>query len=146
MTRVKISSDGNDGSSLSQKKNSSLFLDNNSESIIGGDGSTTGITQANFIKPKALTPRDLNKLDPGKRVNAILRSIKASVVSKVLDISEFSTKFNVSRFIRVILYHILFWYFGAFIVVPLMCLFDSLGLSQNMGFWFGTKDKFIFIF
>jgi len=106
----------------------------------------TGITQGNFIKAYPLTPRDLNKLDPGQRVNAILRSIKSSVVSKVLDISEFSTKFNVPRFIRVILYHILFWYFGNFVVVFLMFLFDSVGLCQNMGFWFGTKDKNILVF
>ena len=79
-------------------------------------------------------------------MKTILRSIKASVVSKVLDMSEFSTKFNVKRFIRVIIYHILFWYFGALVVVPIVYIFDSLGLSQNMGFWFGTKDKFILTF
>jgi hypothetical protein len=27
-------------------------------------------------------------------------------------------------------------------VVPIIALFDSMGLSKNMGFWFGTHDKF----
>ena len=141
MAKVKIS---NDGTSPLQEKPSSLLLENNSDSFIGADV-PTGITQSNFIKPQPLTSREINKLDHGQRLNSILRSIKASVVSKVLDISEFSTKFNVSRFIRVIIYHFLFWYFGPLVVVPLICIFDSYGLSQNMGFWFAKEGLFVLI-
>ncbi len=89
--------------------------------------------------------KDLNILEHGQRVQAILRSIKASVVAKVLDISEFSTNFNTTRFIRVIIYHLLYFFFGPLIVVPIISFFDSFSLTQNMGFWFGTNDKFSFV-
>ncbi len=71
----------------------------------------------------------------------ILRNIKASVVAKVLDISEFSTDFNTVRFLRIFVYHIIFWYVGP-LVVPLVWLFDSYTLNLNMAFWFGTNEKF----
>jgi len=134
MARVKISSKMNDA--LPNRQHSSLFLDNPSE--LGAADGPEGVTHGNFIKAQPLTPRDINKLPPNLRVQAFLRSIKASVVSKVLDMSEFSTKFNVTRFIRVIIYHQLYWFTGPIVVIPLITLFDSFGLSKNMGFWFGT--------
>ena len=77
---------------------------------------------------------ELEPLDHHERVLSILRSIKADLVCHILDISEYSTKFHVMRFIRIFFYHIIFWYCGPLIVVPLVAIFDSYALSFNMGF------------
>ena len=65
------------------------------------------------------------------------------MIQAVLDVSEFSVKFDVVRFIRIFIYHILFFYVGPF-MLPLVYLFDSNGLVKNMGFWIGTSVKFPF--
>jgi flagellar biosynthesis protein FliQ len=66
------------------------------------------------------------------------------VIQAVLDVSEFSVKFDVPRFIRVFIYHVLFFYLGPF-MLPLISLFDSNGLVRNMGFWFRKSLLFSFV-
>ena len=65
------------------------------------------------------------------------------MIQAVLDVSEFSVKFDVVRFIRIFIYHILFFYVGPFIL-PLVSLFDSNGLVRNMGFWLSKSVTFSF--
>jgi hypothetical protein len=98
-----------------------------------------------FGQMNRINSNELQGLDTSERVQKILRNIKGSVVAKVLDISEFSTKFNTARFLRVFIYHAVFWYFGPLNVL-LISIFDSFELSKNMGFWFGTSDKRSLVF
>ena len=66
------------------------------------------------------------------------------MIQAVLDVSEFSVKFDVPRFIRVFIYHVLFFYLGPF-MLPLISLFDSSSLVRNMGFWFRKSLLFSFV-
>lgn len=75
----------------------------------------------------------------------IMKTMKANLICKVLDVSEYSTKFHIGRFLRIFSYHLIYWYFGPLLTVPLVTFFDSMSLSKNMGFMLGSKDKFSLI-
>ncbi len=68
--------------------------------------------------------------------------MKSNVISKVLDVSEYSTKFHVWRFVRIFIYHLFFWYLGPLVTVPVVSIIDSVAFSKNMSFMIGSKDKF----
>jgi hypothetical protein len=74
-----------------------------------------------------------------------MKTMKTNLISKVLDVSEYSTKFHVWRFFRIFIYHLFFWYLRPLITVPIISIFDSFAISKNMGFMIGSKDKFSFV-
>ncbi len=78
----------------------------------------------------------LEEQAPG--VQKIYHSIFLKVLNSILETTEATVDFNVARFLRVFIYHLLFFYFG-FLTVPFILIFDSLGLASNMGFWFKTS-------
>ncbi|CDW79246.1 UNKNOWN [Stylonychia lemnae] len=87
----------------------------------------------NSPKMKRSNFKLLKKKTP--RINPLAKIIGGALVSKVIDISEFIVKFNVGRFIRIYVYHLLFWYLGLF-SVPIITLFEGMQLVSNMQFWF----------
>lgn len=71
-----------------------------------------------------------------------MKTMKTNLISKVLDVSEYSTKFHVWRFFRIFIYHLFYWYLGPIVTVPVVSIFDSFAFSKNMGFMIGSNDKF----
>lgn len=70
----------------------------------------------------------------------ILGSISMGLKSNILDVSEYSVNFNVARFFKIFIYHLLFFVFGP-LVVPVVIIFDSLKMANNMSFWFGGSHR-----
>jgi hypothetical protein len=66
------------------------------------------------------------------------------MIAAVLDVSEFTVTFNIMRFIRIFIYHLLFFYIGPF-MLPLTFLIDSTGLAGNMGFWVKTSTVRVYV-
>lgn len=75
----------------------------------------------------------------------IMKTMKTDLISKVLDVSEYSTKFHIGRFVRIFIYHLIYWYFGPLLTVPLVTIFDSMALNKNMAFMLGSSDRFSLI-
>lgn len=76
--------------------------------------------------------------------NKMQEVIKDAVLSKVIDASEFVVKFNLKVFVKVWIYHLLFFYFG-FVALAFIIPIDSLALAINMGFWFSRGNNSIWI-
>ena len=67
-----------------------------------------------------------------------MKALKASVVSSILDISEYHVKFEVLRFLKLFLYHIMFFIFGP-LTALFIAIFDTKGIVVNGAFWLTTK-------
>lgn len=78
----------------------------------------------------------LDEQTPG--VAKIYHSLFLKLVNYILESKEANLDFKVGRFIRIFIYHLLFFYIGPF-VVPIVMIFDSIGLAANMGFWYNTQ-------
>ena len=66
------------------------------------------------------------------------------MLGRALNVSEYIVKFNVSRFVKMFLYHLSFFYLGPFIV-PIFVMIDNKFLAQNMAFIWPTKLSVTFI-
>ncbi|CDW84394.1 UNKNOWN [Stylonychia lemnae] len=77
--------------------------------------------------------------------SALSKMFGKIIVAKLVDISEYIVKFHGLRFIRVLVYHFLFFYIGM-LVVPLIVLFDSVQLANNFQFFVQSGNKRVFIF
>ncbi len=72
---------------------------------------------------------ELEELGQQERIEKIMKTMKTNLISKVLDVSEYSTKFHIGRFFRIFIYHLIYWYFGPLLTVPLVIVFDSMALK-----------------
>ena len=61
-------------------------------------------------------------------------AVRENVLNKMVNVSEYIVTFNVKRFIKIFLYHYLFFYIGP-LIVPIIAIGDNLQLARNMAFW-----------
>ncbi len=80
----------------------------------------------------------LEEQRPG--VAKIYHSIFLRVLNTIMETSEATAEFSIARFIRAFIYHIMFFYCGPF-MVPVILIWDKLGLAANMGFWWTTSIR-----
>eukprot|EP00347_Sterkiella_histriomuscorum_P022734 403337362 len=78
------------------------------------------------------------------RINPLAQRIGDLLLVKMIDISEYLVTFHLGRFIRIFIYHYFYFYLGV-MIVPIIRLFDSMSLANNMQFWFKTAAKSGFI-
>ena len=67
-----------------------------------------------------------------------------SIKTSITDISEYKVEFKISRFIRLFMYHLLFFIIGPFVTV-FIGIFDSFQLARNTAFSPLSKQRRIFI-
>jgi hypothetical protein len=61
-------------------------------------------------------------------------------LTRIVNVSEFMVSFKPLIFLKFLIYHLLFFYFGflsLLIIVPI----DNFVLANNMSFWITTKNK-----
>jgi hypothetical protein len=73
-----------------------------------------------------------------------MKALKSKFVQEVLDISEYSVKFNVPRFIKMLIYHLLNFMIGP-LLIPIILVIDTVGLAKNMSFIYSAETKAPFI-
>jgi hypothetical protein len=72
------------------------------------------------------------------------RALNSSIVSKIVDISEYTIEFNIPRFLLAFIYHCLFFTIGP-LSLPIIIYTSSRGYAANMGFWCSSKVIFSLI-
>lgn len=75
--------------------------------------------------------------DPHSTLANILSFLKGNIMKKIVSVSEYIVTFNVKRFIKIFIYHLLFFYIGP-LVVPLVIILDNKQFACNMAFWLPT--------
>jgi hypothetical protein len=70
--------------------------------------------------------------------NPIASAIGTALMKKLVNISEYIVTFHVGPFIKMFLYHLIFYYFGPLVLV-VISIFDSTSLSRNMMFFGWTE-------
>ena len=75
------------------------------------------------IKSKILSSSSFLQEEQRPGVAKIYHSIFLKVLDTILETSEATAEFSIARFLRAFLYHILFFYFGPF-MVPLILIWD----------------------
>jgi hypothetical protein len=70
----------------------------------------------------------------------IIKAVKSSLVSKMLDVSEYTLAFNMPRFLLLFSYHMLFFIFGPF-SLPIIIGLSGKGLAENMAIYSSTSLK-----
>ena len=77
--------------------------------------------------------------------NIMMKAMQVSLVQNLVDISEFKVEFRVGRFLRLFVYHILYFIIGP--LSSLFCIiFDTIGLAGNAAFWPKTSMLSVFFF
>ena len=77
--------------------------------------------------------------------NIMMKAMQVSLVQNLVDISEFKVEFRVGRFLRLFVYHILYFIIGP--LSSLFCIiFDTIGLAGNAAFWPKTSVLSVFFF
>jgi hypothetical protein len=89
---------------------------------------------SNVNKPDNIDEFETNRaLQAQSKLRDLLQK---QMLKNVVNASEFIVKFNIKIFLKMWLYHILFFYFGFFSLVVIIPV-DTVALAKNMGFWFG---------
>ena len=78
-------------------------------------------------------PKQLQSTLGALKDNLMRQAIEMSTKNKIAEISEFKVEFKVSRFLRLFIYHVLFFIIGP-IVTFVIGIFDSFPLARNTGF------------
>ena len=68
------------------------------------------------------------------RLNPIAAHIGTHMMKKMVNISEYIVHFNVLNFLKLFLYHLIFYFAGP-LVIPLIAAVDSFGMVRNMMFY-----------
>ena len=79
-----------------------------------------------------------NSQNASPTYKSMMEGLGNNVVKKIISVSEYIVNFKILRFIKIFMYHLLFFYIGPF-VVPIIVILDNKDLACNMGFWLPTK-------
>ncbi len=70
----------------------------------------------------------------GGKSNPLSRAIGAQLMKKLVNISEYLVTFHIGPFIKMFLYHLIFYFTGPFIILVILT-FDNISLARNMMFY-----------
>jgi len=62
------------------------------------------------------------------------------MLKKVVSVTEYVVNFQFKLFLKFFIYHLLFFFFGPF-SCPIIMIFDTYALVNNMAFWIKAKNK-----
>ena len=65
------------------------------------------------------------------------------MISKLANVSEYMVEFRPLRFMKYMMYHLLFFYVGVAVNL-LILIFDTKYIINNMSFWISTKNPVSF--
>ncbi|TNV83100.1 hypothetical protein FGO68_gene934 [Halteria grandinella] len=106
------------------------------------DSNTTGVTSVKtFMKYKSSQRQKTKKIKSNikKLKNELVqRALVCSSLGKLVDKNEYTTEFNLPRFLKFFIYHLVFFGFGPLTLI-LIRYIDSMGLAHNMGFTLSSK-------
>lgn len=66
--------------------------------------------------------------------------LRRNLLSRIVNISEFQVHFDLKIFLKFMVYHFMFFYFGFLTIIPVF-LIDSFQAVNNMSFWISTGNK-----
>eukprot|EP00347_Sterkiella_histriomuscorum_P018466 403345412 len=83
---------------------------------------------------------DLSSPDSQKVKNTLQKLF----LNRMVNVSEFQVEFHFETFLKFMMYHLMFFYFGSISCIPVL-IFDSKHVMNNMSFWVTTKNRTSFI-
>jgi len=72
------------------------------------------------------------------KTSYIKEALRKALLGNMVDISEYNIYFNGTRFVKLFLYHLLFFYIGP-IVGFIVWMIDGKGLALNTAFWYNKN-------